>query len=105
MHSSMSPKGVEHEYAKKKTDMDRVCIHQCRRKALSTKTGTREFPNANVHSSMSPKGVEHASAQPRRECSTEVHSSMSPKGVEHSGYAWTATRICACAFINVAERR
>ena len=32
----MSPKGVEHEYAKKKTDLDRV-----------------------VHPSMSPKGVEH----------------------------------------------
>ena len=36
VHSSMSPKGVEHEKMVEKMDGMMSCIHQCRRKALST---------------------------------------------------------------------
>ena len=36
VHSSMSPKGVEHREALNATSEYVRCIHQCRRKALST---------------------------------------------------------------------
>ena len=105
VHSSMSPKGVEHQVEGAKAQLELQCIHQCRRKALSTRLGTHRCSPRCVHSSMSPKGVEHFSAYgtPQAVLST-VHSSMSPKGVEHTLNAPCA-RLISCAFINVAERR
>ena len=56
----MSPKGVEHDFDIAITFGSKKCIHQCRRKALSTRADTLAYPIDQVHSSMSPKGVEHA---------------------------------------------
>ena len=106
VHSSMSPKGVEHTIEIGEWTHDGTCIHQCRRKALST-VQMRPFvrPERQVHSSMSPKGVEHERIESDGLVLAKVHSSMSPKGVEHirSGVAQLNTAMGA--FINVAERR
>ena len=63
MHSSMSPKGVEHSA-----------------RALVQTILPRTW---SVHSSMSPKGVEHWAPSSDSSVPSSVHSSMSPKGVEH----------------------
>ena len=85
VHSSMSPKGVEHARAIcHPCPSSGVCIHQCRRKALSTERTVGELVREQlVHSSMSPKGVEHIDNTYALEHKLDVHSSMSPKGVEH----------------------
>ena len=57
------------------------CIHQCRRKALSTCSAGIPFAGLRVHPSMSPKGVEHMQRQ-------DPYSQLSQR-----------------ASINVAERR
>ena len=81
----MSPKGVEHEDDAIVVDTYHMCIHQCRRKALSTQEPTPHEPpqSFGVHPSMSPKGVEHASRSSTPTPVSSVHPSMSPKGVEH----------------------
>ena len=60
VHPSMSPKGVEHLVESIEASDILACIHQCRRKALSTslRRGTTDSERP-VHPSMSPKGVEH----------------------------------------------
>ena len=55
----MSPKGVEHSFSAPTTSIRITCIHQCRRKALSTSRIHDAIRTATVHPSMSPKGVEH----------------------------------------------
>ena len=55
----MSPKGVEHLTIEVTQDDIDECIHQCRRKALSTMVNHLAGPRLDVHPSMSPKGVEH----------------------------------------------
>ena len=59
VHPSMSPKGVEHEIDFSFAGFPETCIHQCRRKALSTGMTVGCFLPCMVHPSMSPKGVEH----------------------------------------------
>ena len=84
VHPSMSPKGVEHNVDFSTPPFKGACIHQCRRKALST---LKPLPplllKCSVHPSMSPKGVEHVTHIP---------------GVQA---LWRASS----ASINVAERR
>ena len=82
VHSSMSPKGVEHNANLKVV-----------------------LASGLVHSSMSPKGVEHVTPVllPMSKC--VVHSSMSPKGVEHLPDLGAGKPRPQGAFINVAERR
>ena len=109
----MSPKGVEHEPRIRRTLVREVeCIHQCRRKALST-------PDP-IHSGRL-RAVRECIHQCRRKAlsttvavwwqttiqSASVHSSMSPKGVEHTiqGVRSEGPTSTGRAFINVAERR
>ena len=86
VHPSMSPKGVEHWASSAGLTVIPACIHQCRRKALSTRSrGGWSGLRMGVHPSMSPKGVEHKPPNGSAGPATLVHPSMSPKGVEHSG--------------------
>ena len=106
----MSPKGVEHYRYGYKDEFEfcASCIHQCRRKALSTAEyddrpgcGTS---TERVHSSMSPKGVEHVDWEPmafgNAECIHQCRrKALSTNRRRSRGYSGR------CAFINVAERR
>ena len=105
VHPSMSPKGVEHANWRCSRPAPRKCIHQCRRKALSTHPTGRQLGWATgVHPSMSPKGVEHEGATGQALNLVIVHPSMSPKGVEHAVSSLVSPGQ-PCASINVAERR
>ena len=62
MHPSMSPKGVEHSTAITPSLFLMTCIHQCRRKALSTRhTALRSAPSLrasiNVAEKLTAKGL------------------------------------------------
>ena len=78
----MSPKGVEHQFVDFSIDPGEECIHQCRRKALSTLN-------------LRPCGL----------LVWLVHPSMSPKGVEHAYQNINKNLLTESASINVAERR
>ena len=81
VHSSMSPKGVEHKDKIAKW-VARVlpCIHQCRRKALSTPDPRREpflVPRCIHQCRRKALSTRHGD---RRLCPRRVHSSMSVNG-------------------------
>ena len=96
----MSPKGVEHgPLLLLAFQPHLVCIHQCRRKALSTRA-VAVSPDRETDV-MSPKGV---GSEGRRDHDCYVHPSMSPKGVEHL-LRDQMEPLARRASINVAERR
>ena len=103
----MSPKGVEHYNGETPPLNRRECIHQCRRKALSTQWWPVCWPQRSaVHPSMSPKGVEHyemlsdGKARNLDECIHQCRrKALSTSKSEHPRLGEV------CASINVAERR